>query len=230
MIGAFDTPIRTGLAMHIFVADRGDYDDLADGVPQNQQEMSASEVDVRFAPRHARSTSDLDALLPFYRDGLGLSVLARFEDHDGFDGVVLGEPSAPYHFEFTRAHGHPAGRAPSHDNLLVLHEPDPDAWAAAVERMRVAGFAPVRSFNPWWDKQGATFELVGPGGVCQLVKGDRPRPAADHLLLHPRRSARPAGSPAQGDGQRHHRADALPGGRAQARRPPASEPILPEHC
>jgi hypothetical protein len=28
----------------------------------------------------------------------------RFEDHAGFDGVMLGEPGAPYHFEFT----HPA--------------------------------------------------------------------------------------------------------------------------
>ncbi|CAD5371083.1 hypothetical protein RA210_U140060 [Rubrivivax sp. A210] len=23
----------------------------------------------------------------------------RFEDHAGFDGVMLGEPDAPYHFE-----------------------------------------------------------------------------------------------------------------------------------
>ncbi len=108
--------------------------------------------------RVARPTDNLDALLPFYRDGLGLSVLASFRDHDGFDGVVLGAPGAPYHLEFTRAHGHTAGRAPSPDNLLVLYEPDPEAWAAAVERMRAAGFAPVVSFNPWWDKQGATFE------------------------------------------------------------------------
>ena len=37
MMGAFDTPTRTKLAMHIFVADKGDYYDLTDGVPQNQQ-------------------------------------------------------------------------------------------------------------------------------------------------------------------------------------------------
>lgn len=108
--------------------------------------------------RVARPTDDLDALLPFYRDGLGLSVLTRFENHDGFDGVVLGRPGAPYHLEFTRAHGHIAGRAPSLDNLLVLYEPDPAAWAVAIERMRSAGFAPVLAFNPWWDKHGATFE------------------------------------------------------------------------
>jgi hypothetical protein len=36
-MGAFDTPTHTRLAKHIFVADKGDYYDIADGVPQNQQ-------------------------------------------------------------------------------------------------------------------------------------------------------------------------------------------------
>jgi hypothetical protein len=34
-MGAFDTPTRTHLAIHIFVADRGDYYDITDGLPQN---------------------------------------------------------------------------------------------------------------------------------------------------------------------------------------------------
>lgn len=36
-MGAFDTPTGTHLGMHIFVADKGDYYDIADGLPQNQQ-------------------------------------------------------------------------------------------------------------------------------------------------------------------------------------------------
>lgn len=36
-MGAFDTPTHVKLAMHIFVADKGDYYDIADGLPQNQQ-------------------------------------------------------------------------------------------------------------------------------------------------------------------------------------------------
>lgn len=36
MMGAFDTPTNTRLAMHIFVADKGDYYEIADGLPQNQ--------------------------------------------------------------------------------------------------------------------------------------------------------------------------------------------------
>ena len=36
-MGAFDAPTDVKLAVHIFVADKGDYYDIADGVPQNQQ-------------------------------------------------------------------------------------------------------------------------------------------------------------------------------------------------
>ena len=108
--------------------------------------------------RIARPTDDMAALLPFYRDGLGLSVLTQFQDHDGFDGVMLGQPGAPYHLEFTRCHAHSAGRAPTEDHLLVFYLPERAAWTAAVARMRDAGFAPMQSFNPYWDRTGCTFE------------------------------------------------------------------------
>lgn len=36
-MGAFDTPTKTHLAFHIFVADKGDYYDIRDGLPQNLQ-------------------------------------------------------------------------------------------------------------------------------------------------------------------------------------------------
>ena len=108
--------------------------------------------------RVARPTDDIDALLPFYRDGLGLAVLGSFEDHDGFDGVMLGAPGAPYHLELTHHRGHAVGRAPTQDHLLVFYFPDEEEWRAAVKRMRAAGFDPVPSYNPYWDARGNTFE------------------------------------------------------------------------
>ena len=36
-MGAFDGPTGTNIAMHIFVAEKGDYYDLTDGVPQHQR-------------------------------------------------------------------------------------------------------------------------------------------------------------------------------------------------
>jgi catechol 2,3-dioxygenase-like lactoylglutathione lyase family enzyme len=108
--------------------------------------------------RIARPTDDLRRLLPFYRDGLGLAVLYEFKDHAGFDGIMLGLEGAPYHLEFTKKHGHQAGRAPTADNLLVFYHPDEADWCDAVRRMQQAGFAPVRAFNPYWDQDGLTFK------------------------------------------------------------------------
>src|SRR5581483_4973007 len=89
--------------------------------------------------RVARPTDDIEALLPFYCDGLGFQVLAKFEDHQGFSGVVLGHPRQPYHLEFTHQEGHKVGRAPTN-------------------AMLEAGFHPVPSYNPYWDQHGKTFE------------------------------------------------------------------------
>ena len=35
-LGAFDGPTDTKLALHIFVAEKGDYYELEDGLPQNE--------------------------------------------------------------------------------------------------------------------------------------------------------------------------------------------------
>ena len=70
--------------------------------------------------RIARPTDQLDEVVRFYRDGLGLPELGRFTGHAGYRGVMLGLPGLTYHLEFTQHdHGSP-GPAPSRDNLLVL--------------------------------------------------------------------------------------------------------------
>lgn len=108
--------------------------------------------------RVARPSDDLEELLRFYRDGLGFDLIGRFEDHEGFDGIILGRSGTPYHLEFTHARGHKVGKAPTQDNLLVFYIPDSDVWAAAVQRMKASGFMPVPAFNPYWDSEGRTFE------------------------------------------------------------------------
>ena len=108
--------------------------------------------------RVARPTDHLEDVVRFYTDGLGLSPLGSFEDHDGFDGVMLGVPGGAYHLEFIRKRGHPAGPAPTQDNLLVFYLPDREAWQRALDRMFAAGYDPVPSFNPYWDRVGRTFE------------------------------------------------------------------------
>jgi len=113
-----------------------------------------------FKFRVARPTDNLPEVVRFYRDGLGLEVLASFENHKGFDGVMLGRKDSPYHLEFTHQRGHKVGKAPTQDNLLVFYIPDEAEWKSAVERMQKHGYKPVKSYNPYWDDGGKTFEDV----------------------------------------------------------------------
>jgi hypothetical protein len=64
-------------------------------IPLHFGDVAVAEV------RIARPTDRVDAVVRFYRDGLGLPELYRFADHDGYDGVMLGLPGRSYHLEFT---------------------------------------------------------------------------------------------------------------------------------
>lgn len=108
--------------------------------------------------RVARPTDQLDDVVRFYTVGLGLTVLGSFEDHEGFDGVIVGAAAASYHLEFTRKRGHKVGRAPTEDVLLVFYLPNQKDWQAALDRMQTAGYDPVPAFNPYWDRAGRTYE------------------------------------------------------------------------
>jgi hypothetical protein len=93
-----------------------------------------------------------------YRRGLGLRVLGSFEDHEGFDGVMLGLPEASYHFELTRCRLHPVAPAPTAEDLVVFYIPVAAEWEAACVSMLDAGFKRVESFNPYWETRGRTYE------------------------------------------------------------------------
>lgn len=108
--------------------------------------------------RVARPTDQLPAILRFYRDGLGLQELGSFTAHNGFNGVMLGHPQAPYHLEFTSQPGHLAGRGPTADHLLVFYLPNQLEWQTAADRLRAHGYPSVPAYNPYWDECGLTFE------------------------------------------------------------------------
>lgn len=116
--------------------------------------------------RVARACSDLGQARRFYCDALGLSVIAEFADHDGFDGLIVGLPGAGWHLELVVAHGATVAR-PSAEDLIVLYEPDRSAYERRLQQLRATGAAQVTSSNPYWDRCGATFE--GPDGYRTVL-------------------------------------------------------------
>lgn len=80
--------------------------EMSTKMSENQpEEDSKKPILVDAHIRIARPTDNIAALLPFYCQGLGFEVIGSFEDHQGFDGVMLGHPQAPYHLEFTHHRG-----------------------------------------------------------------------------------------------------------------------------
>jgi len=108
--------------------------------------------------RIARPVSNLARTQAMYCEGLGLRVVGRFENHDGFDGVMLGLSGAIYHFEFTRCRDHPVTPTPTPEDLAVFYIPARADWEGACSRMLAAGFKQVVSLNPYWDVRGRTYQ------------------------------------------------------------------------
>lgn len=108
--------------------------------------------------RFTRPTNQLEKISEMYRRGLGLEVLGSFQDHAGFDGVMLGLPGASYHFEWTQERGVSAPVCPSRDLLWVFYVPDSTEWDKTSKQMLDAGFISVPAHNPYWDLNGKTFE------------------------------------------------------------------------
>ncbi len=125
-----------------------------DSSPEARTIGGASVAQVRIA----RPTHQLEKVVAFYRDGLGLREIDRFHGHDGYDGVMLGLPGRTYHLEFTQ---HAAGSpcpAPSDDNLLVLYIPDGAEYENLCARLVDLGYPAVEPANPYWRTNSRTFE------------------------------------------------------------------------
>lgn len=111
-------------------------------------------LDRRMDLRVARHTQRLDEVVAFYRDGIGLPEIGRFQDHDGYDGVFLAIPGSGAHLELTSggSHGVPE---PHPESLLVLYAGDAHTMRAMAARLRTA---PIPSVNPYWARHALTFE------------------------------------------------------------------------
>jgi catechol 2,3-dioxygenase-like lactoylglutathione lyase family enzyme len=117
--------------------------------------------------RVARHTNRLAEVVAFYREGLGLPEIGRFEDHDGYEGVFLALPGTDAHVELTSGGGHDAP-TPHPETLLVLYLGTPEAVAETCARV---GVEPVEAANPYWRRHGVT--LPDPDGFRVVLVPSR---------------------------------------------------------
>lgn len=108
--------------------------------------------------RVARATDNLTEVTNMYVNGLGFQLLGSFDDHNGFDGAIVGHEKHHYHLEFTHHRGTKVGNASTKDNLLMFYFSDSPTWDLCCQQMLCAGFKQVESYNDYWDIVGKTFE------------------------------------------------------------------------
>lgn len=107
--------------------------------------------------RVARPTDQLRQVERFYCEGLGLTKIGSFTGR-GYEGLLIGLPTATYHLEFTQHKDGSPCPAPTEDNLIVFYIPNQQQIDTIIERLRALGYNEVSPENPYWEKEGKTIE------------------------------------------------------------------------
>ena len=103
------------------------------------------------AIRFARRSAHFELTVQFYRDVVGLPLVATFAESYGSNGAIFGLPGSALTFEIVEA-TEPVSVDP-HDQLC-LYFPDVAAQHRAMAALSAAGMEPVES-HPYWAATGA---------------------------------------------------------------------------
>jgi len=121
--------------------------------------------------RIARHTADLKPIIGFYCDLLGLEILGRFEDHNGYNGAFLGLKDTGWHLEFTTSANAPEHH-PDEDDLLVFYMNSPEECELLKQRFSENGISPVVAKNPYWITNGVSYLDPDGYGIILAVAGN----------------------------------------------------------
>lgn len=106
--------------------------------------------------RVARHTADLDSITKFYVEVMGLKILGSFQNHQGYDGVFLGDMHFDWQLEFTSSEERPVHYS-DEDDLLVFYKNSKEAFLAFRKKLIQQNIELVKAKNPYWEENGCTF-------------------------------------------------------------------------
>ncbi|MHA3788842.1 VOC family protein [Flavobacterium hauense] len=107
--------------------------------------------------RAARHTDNPDPITTFYTEILGLEILGSFKDHNGYDGVFIGQPRADWHLEFTTS-AEPAHHQPDEDDLLVFYPASAAEYTTITARFAKHNIPTAEPKNPYWKVNGTLYK------------------------------------------------------------------------
>ncbi|MBT0566353.1 VOC family protein [Williamsia sp. CHRR-6] len=138
---------------------------MADNLPPTSPSRHLDIAAVRFA----RPTAHYDAVLEFYRDCVGLPVLAAWRNHRGYDGMVFGLPGSSVQMELLQRTPPEDIPDPDPENQLVLYLGSGAALEVVAARLRAHGHTPVPAANPYWNEHGAVLFADPDGWMVVLA-------------------------------------------------------------
>ncbi len=104
----------------------------------------------------ARHTNQLEALVQFYTQLIGLQQMGSFQNHAGYDGVFLSDSEGNWELEFTISKEAPEHQS-DEDDLLVFY-PNPKQYEHICQQeLKI-----VVAKNPYWNKNAIT--ILDPDG------------------------------------------------------------------
>jgi len=106
--------------------------------------------------RVARHTNDIEKMVQFYTTILGLEVIGRFNNHEGYDGVMLGLQDLDWHLEFTCCpeedfHVNPSSQE---DDLIVFYPRFASQMKVIEENIDIHRLEIFTAKNPYWHRNG----------------------------------------------------------------------------
>lgn len=93
-------------------------------------------------------------------------MLASFEDHAGYSGVVFGLPDSSRQLELLFHESDTP--SPTVEDQLVFYLGSPERVESVAARLRTAGFEPVAAPNPYWQRSAA-LRFLDPDGYSLVL-------------------------------------------------------------
>ena len=98
--------------------------------------------------RVARHTNDLEKIKVFYLSILEFELLGSFNNHDLYDGILIGNSNLDWHFEFTQSNEN-AEHHFDEDDILVLYPETRKEYNSMINKILYSNTSIITSKNPY---------------------------------------------------------------------------------
>lgn len=116
--------------------------------------------------RIARHTNNLEPLINFYTNYLGLELLGNFKNHNLYDGVFLGKKNLDWHLEFTIS-DEKANHIFDEDDLIVFYIDNKEEFEKIISKFKENNIQEVKPKNPYWEQNGKMY--LDPDGYRIII-------------------------------------------------------------